>query len=941
MARYGVDYYGKNYYGNVALANYDASPFFATPVDYGKIHVTWATPTGAWTGLRLLRSSFGFPETADDGQILIDQLRGSTPVEYYDPSGVGTISSPKVNANDTHLKNRVVSSFYTNSGYLYILLTDAAYIFPGSSISLYGNTGVDGTYLVNSVALTQPSVQGQAVFPQTYTITVQLNAPLSQDVFGTGAYLLINELSQEQFYYYSIFVKTLSNTVNIASVSVGTGTGAGTVTYTTSTAHTFLPGTLVGVTGMSIPAFNISGYQVVSATPYTFTVYSAATGTPSTGGAIAGINTQWVRAGNTVGLSVKNYGTQALMYDYLPDIYKVVDTQQTIENPENPTLRSFLAIFGFYYDLLKTYATLSGNRYDTTKIAGQLIPSLLQEFNFIYEPELGFKRMRSLLDNATHIYQSKGSYTGVIDYVKSFTGLGCNVYQGKNLFLDTNSSSFESGIGLWSAVNASITAGVGAPISSWTTNGSQVTINSVYPSTAPYSFASSSPFKVFGTNGIDNVYSSSVTATTNTNSLFAATSLTLNAATTAAAGSGKSGGYVYPYSILPYQENNNPYGKLNSQLGLGIVKTTVAGTVTLTCGSSTDIRTQIPVSGGTRYTFSMYIYSAAVTRSFTGAINWYDYQGNFISTSNGTGTTSTNTSWTRFSISTSAPANAYFALPVVSIAGTAINEIHYIDAGQFEASSSATWFQECRQVQVFATASRVNEIINPNFDGGTTAPWSVSNGTISIATGEVVTSNSSNVASSAYAGEVYATSTNVVTVSHCASSNTANYIPISAGQSYTWSGYYIMSADNNPTVNENIQLQISWYDSTKTLLGLVTGPREKVPLNSTNSYARLHFTTSAPETAAYAIAQWVWTPNTAGNGILFDQLLFEKTSYLQDYFDGNYGTADQNDLMWQGAPNSSRSHYYRNRNATYGRLNSTLVNYLPAGTNYAVYYASM
>jgi hypothetical protein len=512
----------------------------------------------------------------------------------------------------------------------------------------------------------------------------------------------------------------------------------------------------------------------------------------------------------------------------------------------------------------------------------------------------------------------------------------------KNLFLDSNNSSFESGIGYWSATNATITAGVGAPISSWSTTGSSLSLNLLYPSTSAYSFTTGKPFRVLGTSGVDGIYSSSVTATSTTNNVFQATSTTLSTSSNAVVTSGKSGGYVYPYSLLPYQERGNPYGTLSSQLGVGVVTATTAGTITLTCGSTTDIRQQIPVTGGTSYTFSMYSYSATTTRSFTAKINWYDYRGNAVGTTvTGTGVTSSNSAWTRFSASAAAPATAYFAVPSVSIAGAALNEVHYIDAGQFEASSTPTWFQEARQVQVFVTANRVNEIINPNFDNGQTAPWSVTNGTIAIAAGEVAAKSSSNVASSAYAGKVYATNTDTVTVSHCAASNTANYIPVSSSQSYTWSGYFIMSSDNNPTINENIKLQISWYDSTKTLLGAVNSVLQKVPFNSTNSLARFYFTASAPETAAYAIAQWVWTPSTVGNGILFDQLLFEKTSYLQDYFDGNYGTADQNDLLWQGASSSSRSHYYRNRNATYGRLDSTLVDYLPANTNYAVYYASL
>jgi hypothetical protein len=172
--------------------------------------------------------------------------------------------------------------------------------------------------------------------------------------------------------------------------------------------------------------------------------------------------------------------------------------------------------------------------------------------------------------------------------------------------------------------------------------------------------------------------------------------------------------------------------------------------------------------------------------------------------------------------------------------------------------------------------------------------------------------------------------------------DTANYISVLAGNAYTYSGYFIMSADNNPTVNQNIVMQIDWYDTNKVFLGTSSSATWVVPLNATLTFIRPFVTATAPESAAYAIARTSWaSPTAAGIGLVFDQMLFEKSSFVLEYFDGSYGYADQNDLRWQGTPGASRSHYYRNRNATYGRVKSTLSDYLMAGTNYAIYYAAL
>jgi hypothetical protein len=917
MARYGVDYYGRGYYGNVSLADYDATPFFATPIDYGKIFIKWTNPTGNYTGLRLLRNSYGFPQTADDGLVLVDtasgtQVAGAVPSEYFDPSGIIPPISPRLTDTVVHARSRNIKNWTRASNLLNVTVDDIFGISAGATVTIYGDTGVDGSYTVNKVDT------------DTYQITIVL--PTAQTTLsGTTGFLLFNQLEQEAFYYYSIFVKTLSN---IKSVSGAVGNGT-TVTYTTSSPHGFLTGSIIGVTGFSSINFNVSGVVIASTpTTTTFTITSSVTGSATLSAnvtPVVGLNTQWVRAGNVSGISVKDYGTQPRLYDALPDIYKVDNYAEAVDQQDNPTLRSFLAIFGFYYDLMKTYATLISNRYEVEKLSGQLIPSALQQFNFTFESELGLKRMRALLANALPLYQSKGSRLGLSDFINAFVGLEADIYQGKNLMLDYNNSSFEETAGFWTGTNATITAAAGSSINTWSTSGTVITLNLNFTP----NFTSSSQVRIFESSGIDANYTSGVVVSGKT--------VTITTGTTYGTTNG-TGGYVYPTIIESYAEASNPYSVANKTLGFGKITATAAGTLTLVCGSSTPVTKGIPVTYAQTYSLSAYIRSAATARTFSAAIEWYDYKGTLLSTS-ATGTVSSTTSgWVKLSCNGKvAPSGAVFAVPKITIASAAISEIHYIDAVQFEKAATSTWYQDARELQIFVRADRVNELKNPNFEYTTTAPWGVTGGTLAVATDEYVPNQSYNVPTSAGAGEVYSSGTAAVAV--VSATSTSNYMKVYEGNSYTFSGYFVMSLDGSPTIAQQIYLGIKWYDSSYNVLFEDLSELNTLPF-SAGGFNRLYVTATAPLGAAYAVAEVLWPyPTAAGYGILMDSLMFEKSAFANDYFDGNFGYADSADLVWEGTANQSRSHYYRNRGAIYYRLKATLPDFLPTGSTFATYYS--
>jgi hypothetical protein len=91
----------------------------------------------------------------------------------------------------------------------------------------------------------------------------------------------------------------------------------------------------------------------------------------------------------------------------------------------------------------------------------------------------------------------------------------------------------------------------------------------------------------------------------------------------------------------------------------------------------------------------------------------------------------------RVTASGAAPTGAYYAVPVLEVAAaqaTAQNEYHFFDCAQFEAASSATDFDEARQIHLTLRATRINELKNPHF-AGPIAPWVTTGATYTIDTG--------------------------------------------------------------------------------------------------------------------------------------------------------------------------------------------------------------
>jgi hypothetical protein len=377
-------------------------------------------------------------------------------------------------------------------------------------------------------------------------------------------------------------------------------------------------------------------------------------------------------------------------------------------------------------------------------------------------------------------------------------------------------------------------------------------------------------------------------------------------------------------TIAPYNEPSSHPNFPNVQNATLQVTATTTGNVTIALSGDNPIHYGIPVSASTAYTFTGYAKAGATGRAVSAQIYWYDRNGVALTpSSSGSTTNDTTSSWTRFTTSVTSPSNAFFAVPRIKIASAVANETHYLDALQFEAGSSATYFQDARQLEITLIANRINELLNPNFEAST-SNWTFTNSTAVLSGNEVgVDPDAPSVNISGGSAEVNPTATGLLKV-------TSSFMPVFANNDYTFSIYGYNSTGTYP-----LTPFISWYDSSNTLISTSTG----TAVTPNNSWVRPSITQLAPSNAVTAKVGLTWTATSALDGIYLDAALFEKSAFVNSFFDGSNGLAELSDLFWEGTVNASRSHYYRNRFSVQSRLVAKLPDWINYGTTFELFLA--
>ena len=74
MAKYGNFVYGGAKYGETRKLAYSVAPLDVVVLSFYTTYLTWFSPSGTFTRIRLVRNQVGFPETSEDGVVVWDEF---------------------------------------------------------------------------------------------------------------------------------------------------------------------------------------------------------------------------------------------------------------------------------------------------------------------------------------------------------------------------------------------------------------------------------------------------------------------------------------------------------------------------------------------------------------------------------------------------------------------------------------------------------------------------------------------------------------------------------------------------------------------------------------------------------------------------------------------------------------------------------------------------
>jgi hypothetical protein len=423
-----------------------------------------------------------------------------------------------------------------------------------------------------------------------------------------------------------------------------------------------------------------------------------------------------------------------------------------------------------------------------------------------------------------------------------------------------------------------------------------------------------------------------------------ATTGALTGITTATVAAGSAGAYTANTALTISSNTSITVGMLVSvtggtgvlPAGTTVTKVTSATSIQLSSGTTTNFASGdtlsftagavtvfnpvlwgIPVTAGTAYTYSIYSRAATTLRSITLNINWYDKDGKYLSAGTAASANNSTSAWTRISqTNITAPTNAIYAIPQITINSAGAGEVHYFDAAQFNTGATALTYADARRIDIYLSANRINLILNPSFETNKDGWVAGVNTTIArnISNGYAGTSSLALTASAA--GDSWA--------------NITSGVSATVGSNYTAS-MYVRSA----ATSRNVQIRLDWYNGA-SLLSTTSGTSVST---STVEWTRVSVTGAAPLNTT-AVVVTVRVISAAISEVhYFDAALLEQTSYADKYFDGTTGYNFTDDLMWEssGTNSTSRSLYHKNKTTAVARLAAVLPEYLPAWSNWALF----
>lgn len=576
-------------------------------------------------------------------------------------------------------------------------------------------------------------------------------------------------------------------------------------------------------------------------------------------------------------------------------------------------LNRFLQLLGTELDLARSKAEALRYVNDPYQCPGDLLPLLAAELGVTYEQQMGMTANRRLLAMLADCYEKKGSTLGIQALVEAVTGWDSTISTGPNLV------NIYSATPRWYIPSTvSVTKDYIGTASWWST----VVPTSGEPYLVPYALYPLSWY----TSGAAGVPAQLVKSA----QLYTKAPVPADIYFTTASSTSWGG------TSVTFSTATNPY-----------------------TGESDPMNFGIPVTGLSTVSSSINVYvtgTTVMTATFSFSLQFFDQFGNSLGSSSVDGHTYAGGSGVPdvYEVQdVTVPTGAVMAAQVLVMSNPAgltsgVGEGVIISAPVLNSGATVIPYQPPRQVQITAVADRVNMVPNPSFEGDSTTGWTGTNCTLATLAGTYYAS-SDNLATNNYCLEITVTDAGNASIS-------TGLLPASDPAGYISASSYVQPV----TTTREVTVSVSFYNSSETLLGTITGEaveevvsqwvRPYIATQQSTSATFASFTPDGSDNTPPAGAilggsidtQWAsyqgevsdyevtvtWADCAAGEQHLLDAAMLEYADMPGTYFDGDYYdylTIQYPDYQWATpSTKTGPSYYYRNFESKLARLDAIL-----------------
>lgn len=375
----------------------------------------------------------------------------------------------------------------------------------------------------------------------------------------------------------------------------------------------------------------------------------------------------------------------------------------------------------------------------------------------------------------------------------------------------------------------------------------------------------------------------------------------------------------------------NPSAEADASQWTGVVNCAVArstaasfsgsASIAMTASGSTDVQAAasgsgtsgIPVTAGSPYTFSVYISSATVSRAAFTRLVWYNSAGTLVSFVDGSSSATQVGTFSRRSITSTAPATAAYVQLRIFFPSSAPSEVHYLDAALFEKSSTLGDYFDGSTPDALGIDYGWTGAANASTSTAKASTVTVRTNLASSPAGTNPTAHTTNIGPCALSlgveGPVGASGFYRLTMtgtSIATGYSTYGHPTVSAiGENILFTGSLYVRSSRATTMRANLRS----FTTGGTALGSdILGPDVAIPANT---WTRLSATTTTLPTTTYVEVRARLTSTAtalvSGDTLDISAVLIEASSILQDYFDGSTAAAGDFTYAWTGAANASTS----------------------------------